>query len=171
MEDLKKMIRDVPDFPKEGILFKDIAPLVQNKESFRQAIDAIAAQWADKNIDVVAGIEARGFIFASAVAYKLGAGLVIIRKPGKLPYKTHSATYDLEYGTDSLEIHQDAIQSGQNVLIVDDVLATGGTMKAVTGLLQNFDATVSGIAFLADLTFLNGREKLEGYDITTLITF
>lgn len=171
MEDLKKMIRDVPDFPKEGILFKDIAPLLQDKDAFRQTIDAIAEQWADKKIDVVVGIEARGFLFAAALAYKLGAGVVIIRKPGKLPYKTYTITYELEYGTDSLEIHQDAITPGQNVLIVDDVLATGGTMKAVIDLLQEFDATISGLAFLAELAFLKGRDKLTGYELTTLMTF
>ena len=171
MEDLKKIIRDVPDFPKEGILFKDITPLLTDGKTFRQAIDAIAAQWADKKIDVVVGVEARGFIFASALAYKLGAGVVIVRKPGKLPYKTYSITYDLEYGTDSLEIHQDAIQPGQNALIVDDLLATGGTVKAVTELLQKFDATTAGIAFLIELAFLNGREKLTDYELTTLMTF
>lgn len=171
MKDLKNIIRDVPDFPKPGILFKDIAPLLQNKETFQQAIDAIAAQWAGQHIDVVAGVEARGFLFAAALAYKLGAGVVMIRKPGKLPYKTYSITYQLEYGTDSLEIHQDAVTPGQNVLIVDDVLATGGTMKAVIELLQNFDARICGLAFLAELAFLNGREKLTGYPLTTLMTF
>lgn len=171
MEDLKNIIRDVPDFPKPGILFKDIAPLLQNKETFHRAIDAIAAQWADQQIDVVAGIEARGFLFAAALAYKLGAGVVMIRKPGKLPYKTYSITYQLEYGTDSLEIHQDAVAPGQHVLIVDDVLATGGTVKAVIELLQNFDARICGVAFLSELTFLNGREKLDGYRLTTLMAF
>ena len=171
MGDLQKLIRDVPDFPKEGILFKDITPLLADGKSFKQAIDAIAEQWADKKIDVIVGIEARGFIFASALAYTLGIGVVIVRKPGKLPYKTHSVTYELEYGTDSLEIHQDAIKPGQNVLIVDDVLATGGTVKAVAELLQKFDANLSGIAFLAELAFLNGREKLKEYTLTTLMTF
>ena len=171
MEDLKNIIRDVPDFPKPGILFKDIAPLLQNKETFQQAVDAIAAQWADQHIDIVAGIEARGFLFAAALAYKLGAGVVMIRKPGKLPYKTYSITYQLEYGTDSLEIHQDAVAPGQHVLIVDDVLATGGTVKAVIELLQNFDAKICGVAFLSELAFLHGREKLTGYPLTTLMTF
>ncbi len=172
MKDLKHIIRDVPDFPKEGILFKDIAPLLTDPEAFRQTIDTIAEQWISQNIDVVVGIEARGFIFASALAYKIGAGLVIVRKPGKLPYKTYSVTYDLEYGTDSLEVHQDAIQPGQNVLIVDDVLATGGTVKAVSDLLRKFDANLLGVSFLAELTFLNGREKLDGCgEITTLMSF
>ncbi len=171
MENLKNIVRDVPDFPKPGILFKDIAPLLQKKESFQQTIDAIAAQWTGQQIDVVAGIEARGFLFAAALAYKLGAGVVMIRKPGKLPYKTYSITYQLEYGVDTLEIHQDAIAPGQNVLIVDDVLATGGTMKAVIELLQHFDANVCGLAFVAELAFLNGREKLTGHKLTTLMTF
>jgi adenine phosphoribosyltransferase len=171
MDDLKKMIRDIPDFPKEGIIFKDITPLIRDGKSFQQAIDAIAEQWAEKKIDVVVGIEARGFVFASALAYKLGTGVVMVRKPGKLPSATHSVTYDLEYGTDSLEIHQDAIQSGQNVLIVDDVLATGGTVKAVSDLLQNFDANLLGIAFLIELAFLNGRDKLKDLTLTTLITY
>ena len=171
MQELQKKIRDVPNFPKEGILFKDITPLLADGDAFKQAIDVIAEQWAHKQIDVIVGIEARGFIFASALAYKLGIGVVIVRKPGKLPYKTHAVTYELEYGTDSLEIHQDAIKPGQNVLIVDDVLATGGTVKAVADLLQKFDATLAGIAFLAELAFLNGREKLQEYEMTTLMTF
>jgi len=171
MEELKKAIRDVPDFPKEGILFKDITPLLQDGVLFKQAIDAIGKRFADKTIDVVVGVEARGFIFASALAYKLGTGVVIVRKPGKLPYKTYQATYELEYGTDSLEIHQDAIKPGQNVLIVDDLLATGGTVKATAELIKQFDANIIGVVFLIELAFLNGREKLKGYELTTLITF
>ena len=171
MKDLHAMIRDVPDFPKAGILFKDITPLLQDAEAFRETIDRIAEQWADTQIDAVVGIEARGFIFASALAYRMGASFVIVRKPGKLPYKTRSVTYDLEYGSDSLEIHEDALRKGQNVLIVDDVLATGGTVKAVTELIKQFDATISGIAFLAELTFLHGREKLQEFPMTTLIQF
>jgi adenine phosphoribosyltransferase len=171
MEDLKKGIRDIPDFPKKGILFKDITPLLQNGALFKQAIDAMAERFAGKKIDVVVGVESRGFIFASAVAYKLGAGVVIVRKPGKLPHKTYKATYALEYGTDSLEIHQDAIKADQNVLIVDDLLATGGTVKATAELVQKFGAQICGIAFLIELAFLNGREKLKDYELTTLITF
>ncbi len=171
MEDLRRLIRDVPDFPKEGIIFKDITPLLLDGPAFRKTIDAIAGQWAGQKVDVVVGIEARGFIFASALAYKLECGVVIVRKPGKLPYKTHAITYELEYGSDSLQIHQDAIQPGQNVLIIDDLLATGGTVKAVTDLLQNFDANVLGIAFLIELAFLKGRDKLKDLDITTLITY
>ncbi|MBD3306758.1 adenine phosphoribosyltransferase [candidate division KSB3 bacterium] len=171
MEDLKKLIRDIPDFPKQGILFKDITPLLSDGQAFRNTIDALAAQWAGNTIDMVVGIEARGFIFAAALAYKLGAGLVIVRKPGKLPYQTHAITYELEYGTDTLEIHQDAIKPGQNVLIVDDLLATGGTVKGVVDLLRQFDANVLGIAFLIELEFLRGRDKFQDYDITTLMTF
>lgn len=171
MKDLAAMVRDVPDFPKPGILFKDITPLLQDAEAFRQAIDRMAEAWAGKKIDVVLGIEARGFLFASALAYKLNAGLVIVRKPGKLPYKTKSVTYALEYGTDSLQIHDDALRAGQRVLIVDDVLATGGTVKAVTELVRQFNADIAGIAFLSELAFLRGREKLAEFELSTLITF
>ena len=171
MKDLAAMVRDVPDFPKPGILFKDITPLLQDAEAFRQAIDRMAEAWAGKKIDVVLGIEARGFLFASALAYKLNAGLVIVRKPGKLPYKTKSVTYALEYGTDSLQIHDDALRAGQRVLIVDDVLATGGTVKAVTELVRQFNADIAGIAFLSELAFLRGREKLAAFEHSTLITF
>ena len=171
MKDLAAMVRNVPDFPKPGILFKDITPLLQDAEAFRQAIDRMADAWAGKKIDVVLGIEARGFLFASALAYKLNAGLVIVRKPGKLPYKTKSVTYALEYGTDSLQIHDDAIRAGQRVLIVDDVLATGGTVKAVTELVRQFNADIAGIAFLSELAFLRGREKLAAFELSTLITF
>ena len=171
MKDLAAMVRNVPDFPKPGILFKDITPLLQDAEAFRQAIDRMADAWAGKKIDVVLGIEARGFLFASALAYKLNAGLVIVRKPGKLPYKTKSVTYALEYGTDSLQIHDDALRAGQRVLIVDDVLATGGTVKAVTELVRQFNADIAGIAFLSELAFLRGREKLAAFELSTLITF
>lgn len=171
MKDLAAMVRDVPDFPKPGILFKDITPLLQDAEAFRQAIDRMAEAWAGKKIDVVLGIEARGFLFASALAYKLNAGLVIVRKPGKLPYKTKSVTYALEYGTDSLQIHDDALRAGQRVLIVDDVLATGGTVNAVTELVRQFNADIAGIAFLSELAFLRGREKLAAFELSTLITF
>ena len=172
MKDLQSTIRDIPDFPKEGIIFKDITPLLSDPEAFQQTIDSIANQWTGNKIDVVVGIEARGFIFAAALAYKIGAGLVIVRKPGKLPYKTRSVTYDLEYGTDTLEIHEDAIQPGQNVLIVDDVLATGGTVKAVSELLQDFDANLLGVAFLGELDLLKGRDKLSDCGrLTTLMSF
>ena len=171
MEDLKKMIRDVPDFPKEGILFKDIAPLLQDKNAFRQAIDAIAAQWADKKIDVVVGIEARGFLFAAALAYKLGAGVVIIRKPGKLPYKTISFEYKLEYGTNTLEIHEDAIKPGQKVLIVDDLLATSGTTESIIRLVEKMGGEVVGVQVLIELGFLKGRDKLKKYKVKSIVEF
>ena len=135
MDDIKNIIRDVPDFPKEGILFKDITPLLGDAKAFAKVIDAFKDRYAGKGIDTVVGVEARGFVFASAVAYAIGAGCGIVRKPGKLPYKTFSKTYDLEYGTDTVEIHQDAIADGQKVLLIDDVLATGGTMAAVVELI------------------------------------
>ncbi len=171
MDSVKQAIRDIPDFPKAGILFKDITPVLQNGAIFRQAIDALAEQFADQQIDVIVGVESRGFIFASALAYKIGAGLVIVRKPGKLPAATYQETYELEYGTDTLEIHQDAIQSGQKVLIVDDLLATGGTVKATADLLKKFDAKIVGIGFLIELAFLNGKDKLQGYNVKSLITY
>lgn len=171
MDIIQQTIRDIPDFPKAGILFKDITPVLQDPIIFKQAIDALADQFADTQIDVIVGVESRGFIFASALAYKLDAGLVIVRKPGKLPYKTYQETYELEYGTDTLEIHQDAIKPGQKVLIVDDLLATGGTVKATADLLKKFDADIVGIGFLIELGFLNGKEKLTGYNVKSLITY
>jgi adenine phosphoribosyltransferase len=171
MDSIKNAIREVPDFPKKGILFYDITTVLQDGEIFRQAVDAFAEQFADQQIDVIVGVESRGFIFASALAYKTGKGLVIVRKPGKLPYKTYQETYELEYGTDTLEIHQDAIQPGQKVLIVDDLLATGGTVKATADLLKNFDAEIVGIGFLIELAFLNGNDKLQGYNVKSLITY
>ena len=171
MDSIKHAIRDIPDFPKEGILFKDITPVLQNGDIFRQAIDAFADQFSDQQFDVIVGVEARGFIFASALAYKLGAGLVIVRKPGKLPAATYQEKYDLEYGTDTLEIHQDAIKSGQKVLLVDDLLATGGTVKATTDLLKKTGADIVGIGFLIELAFLNGRDKLKDYNVRSLITY
>ncbi len=171
MEELKEKIRDVIDFPKEGVVFKDITPLLGDPEAFKKAVDALADQWADVAFDFIAGVESRGFIFASALAYKMGKGMIIVRKPGKLPYKTHSVTYDLEYGTDSLEIHEDAIAPGQKVLLVDDLLATGGTVKGTIELFKNLDASIVGVAFLIELAFLHGKEKLDGLKYTTLMTF
>lgn len=171
MESIKRAIRDIPDFPKEGILFKDITPVLQNGDIFRQTIDAFADQFVDQQFDVIVGVESRGFIFASALAYKLGTGLVIVRKPGKLPAATYQETYDLEYGTDTLEIHQDAIQPGQKVLLIDDLLATGGTVKATADLLKKTDADVVAIGFLIELAFLNGRDKLKDYNVKSLITY
>ena len=169
MHDLKTFIRDIPGFPKEGIIFKDITTLLKNGPKFKEAVDLIAAEFKDKKIDAVIGIEARGFLFGSAVAYKLGAGIVPIRKKGKLPFKTHTVTYSLEYGTDTLEVHQDAFPKGANVLIVDDLLATGGTCRAVCDLVGKMGAKVAGIACLIELTALKGREKLKGYNVFSLI--
>ena len=169
MNGLKKYIRDIPGFPKEGIIFKDITPLLKNGKAFKEAVDELSAKFKTKKPDVVLNVEARGFIFGSAIAYKLGAGLVPIRSEGKLPYKTHSIGYDLEYGKDSLEIHQDAFKKGAKVLIVDDLLATGGTTRAVIDMAEKMGAKIVGIAFLIELTALKGREKLKGYPIVSLI--
>ena len=172
MESLKTIIRDIPDFPKPGILFKDITPLLADSASFKSVIDTLKERYADKKIDAVAGIEARGFVFAAAVGYALGAGVVMIRKPGKLPYKTFKQTYSLEYGEDAIEIHQDAFQPGQNIILIDDVLATGGTMAAATSLIQNnFKVNLVEVAFILELDFLNGREKLKGLPIHSMLNF
>lgn len=167
--DLKKYIRDIPGFPKEGIIFKDITTLIKDGKAFAGAVNAIVDEYKDKKIDAILSIEARGFIFGAAVAYKMGIGLVPVRKKGKLPHKTHSVTYDLEYGQDTLQIHQDAFNKGAKVLIVDDLLATGGTAQAVAGLVEKMGADVVGIAFVIELLPLKGREKLKGYRVTSLI--
>ncbi len=169
--DLKGYIRDIPNFPKEGIIFKDITPLLQDKKAFAKSIDLLANRFRDKNIDTIVGVDARGFIFASALAYKLGVGFVPVRKKGKLPYKTKSVTYELEYGTDTLEMHEDAVSSNSRVLIVDDLLATGGTIKAVSDLVKGQGAEIVGIAFLIELGFLNGRDKLKDFEIYSLINY
>ncbi|MFA6320754.1 MAG: adenine phosphoribosyltransferase [Candidatus Omnitrophota bacterium] len=169
MSDLKSAIRDIPGFPKEGIIFKDITTLLGNKDKFKQAVDLFAEKFKDKKIDVIVSIEARGFIFGAALAYKLGAALAPVRKKGKLPFKTYSVTYELEYGKDTLEIHQDALKKGDNVLIVDDLLATGGTCKAVTELVEKMGGKIVGLAFLIELLPLKGREKFKNYDIVSLI--
>ena len=169
--DLKAAIRDVPDFPKKGIMFKDITTLLVRGDLFGKVIDEIAAHYQSKKIEKVVGIESRGFIFGSAVAYKLGAGIVPIRKKGKLPYKTVAATYQLEYGTDTLEMHEDALNSGTRVLIVDDLLATGGTAKATAELVEKVGGKIVGYAFLIELEFLKGRRNLNGYDIFSLIQY
>lgn len=168
--DLSSYIRDVPDWPKEGIVFKDITPLLASPEGFKAAIDTLAADYQGTGVTKVMGAEARGFIFGGALAYALGAGFVPARKPGKLPWKTTSISYDLEYGTDSLEVHCDAFGPGDKVLIVDDVLATGGTAAAKAGLVAATGAEIAGFAFLIELDFLNGRAKLpEGAKIDSLI--
>jgi len=169
--DLKRCIRDVPDFPKAGILFRDITPLLTNGKAFRYAIDTIGDRYLHQDIDVVVGVEARGFIMGSALAYKLGAGHAIVRKPGKLPFRTHRTTYALEYGTDTLEIHQDAISSGQRVLIADDLLATGGTVAAASTLVRQLGGTIVELAFLIELTDLKGRERLNAYPVFSLIQY
>jgi len=169
--DLKKHIRSIPDFPKPGILFRDITTLLKNKGAFKQAIDAFVAKYKNKKIDLVVAVEARGFILGGAIAHRLGAGFVPVRKKGRLPYKTNSVTYELEYGRDTLEIHHDAIARGEKVLIVDDLLATGGTVKAVTDLVQQLQGKIVGIAFLIELKDLKGIAKLKEYPVYSLIKY
>lgn len=168
---LKKLIREVPDFPKPGILFYDITTLLKDGPGFRQVIDALREHYRGSDVDTVIGIEARGFIFAPALAYALGAGFVPVRKPKKLPSDRVSVSYQLEYGTDSLEIHKDAIANGHSVLIVDDLLATGGTAAAVTKLVEKVGGKVAGAGFVIELSFLNGRGKLDGYDVFSLLKY
>ena len=170
-EHLKKLVREVPDFPKKGILFYDITTLLKDKVGFATLIDALSEQFLDRDIDLVLGIEARGFIFGPALAYRMNAGFVPIRKPRKLPAETVKWTYDLEYGTDTLEIHKDAIKPGQRVLIVDDLLATGGTANACLQLAQSLGAKVEALAFVVELDFLNGRNKFEGTEIFSLLHY
>ncbi len=169
--DLKTQIRHIPDFPKAGILFYDITTLLRDSEGFRAAIDALAAPYQRRDVDVVVGIESRGFILGAAVALRLGAGFVPIRKPGKLPSKTRKETYALEYGSDALEIHEDAVVAGQRVLIVDDVLATGGTAAAATKLVRDSGGTLQGLAFLLELAFLDGRAKLPGEQVFSVLQY
>jgi len=171
LERLKSLIRDVPDFPKQGIVFKDITPLLADEIAFSTVIDLIVVHFGRGNVDKVVGIEARGFILASPVAYHFGAGFVPVRKAGKLPWETEAAQYSLEYGTETLEIHRDAFAPGERVLIVDDVLATGGTAAAAAKLVERLGGTVVGIACLIELGFLRGRESLAGYDFFSLITY
>ncbi|MCX5703735.1 MAG: adenine phosphoribosyltransferase [Candidatus Omnitrophica bacterium] len=169
--DLKDFIRNIPDFPKAGILFRDITTLLKDKRAFKQAVDTLGNRYKNKKINVVVAVEARGFILGGAIAHKIGAGFVPVRKAGKLPWKTSSATYELEYGTDTLQMHQDALKPGDKVLIVDDLLATGGTVKAVTDLVKQQEGKIAGIAFLIELSDLKGREKLESYPIFSLIKY
>ena len=171
MDDLKKLIREIPDYPKSGILFYDLTTLLKDKRGFQKLVDKLCDHYADRKVDVVVGIEARGFIFAPALAYRLGAGFVPVRKPKKLPAKTATVSYQLEYGTDSLEIHEDAIQAGQSVLISDDLLATGGTAAATVKLVKALGGIVNGAAFAVELTFLKGRSKLPGLDVFSLIQY
>jgi adenine phosphoribosyltransferase len=171
MDDLKKLIREVPDWPKAGILFYDITTLLKDKCGFHGVIDGLKGHYAGAKVDVVLGVEARGFIFAPALAYALGAGFVPVRKPKKLPSEVVSVTYDLEYGTDTLEMHRDAIKQGDSVLIVDDLLATGGTAAAAARMVENVGGKVAGLGFVVELTFLNGRNRLPGYDVFSLLQY
>jgi adenine phosphoribosyltransferase len=169
--DLKHYIRSIPDWPKKGILFRDITPLLGDPRAFAAAVDALSADFSDAGIDYVAAVEARGFIFGAAVAEKLAAGFIPIRKKNKLPWQTERITYDLEYGTDTLEVHRDAVTSGAKVLMVDDLLATGGTMVAACKLIEKIGGHIAGIAFLVELSDLKGREKLAGYKLTSVISY
>jgi adenine phosphoribosyltransferase len=171
MEHLKPLIRNVPDFPKKGILFYDITTLLKDGKAFQEVINLLADRYKGQKIDLVLGVESRGFIFAAALAYRLGAGFVPVRKPGKLPAETLKVTYDLEYGQDSLEIHRDAIQKGQRVLLVDDLLATGGTAAAVLDLIRKMGGELAGVAFMVELEFLSGRKKLEGCEVYSMLQY
>jgi adenine phosphoribosyltransferase len=168
---IRAAIRDIPDFPKPGIVFKDITPLLSNGRLFGKTVDLIAERYRDQRIDTVLGIESRGFIFGSALAYKLGAGFSVVRKPGKLPYETHSANYQLEYGRDTLEIHVDAVPSHARVVIADDLIATGGTAAATAELVSKLGATVVECAFVIELTFLKGREKLKPHKVFSVLQY
>jgi adenine phosphoribosyltransferase len=171
MNDLKALIREVPDFPKPGINFYDITTLLKQPDGLRRTVDALAAQFDGVKVDTVIGIEARGFIFAPALAYHMGAGFVPVRKPRKLPAECASISYDLEYGQDTLEIHRDAVSPGHRVIIADDLLATGGTARAVVDLVEDLGGTVAGLVFVVELEFLPGRKRLEGYDVRSLIKY
>jgi len=170
-EPLKKLIREIPDFPKKGILFYDITTLLKDKLGFATLIDALAEYYLPKKVDLILGMEARGFIFGPALAYRLNAGFVPVRKPGKLPAETARVEYELEYGTNILEIHKDAVQKGQRVIIVDDLLATGGTAEATTKLATSLGAEIAGLGFVVELDFLKGRAKLRQYDVYSLLHY
>lgn len=169
--ELKRIIRDVPDFPKPGIIFKDISTILQEPAALKTAVDLMAKRFAKAKITKVVAVESRGFIFGAVLAYKLGAGFVLVRKKGKLPYKTKSVSYELEYGSDTLEIHEDALSARDKVLIVDDLLATGGTVGAVAQLIKGFKARIVSSVFLIELSFLNGRQRLKGLPVTSIITY
>ena len=169
--DLRNSIRIIEDFPKKGISFKDITTLLQDGKALKVTIDAMVEDLKDKKVDIIVGPEARGFLFGVPVAYALGAGFVPVRKPGKLPYDTMAVEYDLEYGSDKLEIHKDAIKPGQKVAIIDDLLATGGTVAAVTKLIEQMGGEIVSLNFVVELTELNGKDKLQGYDITSLVKY
>lgn len=169
--DLYSKIRVVPDFPKPGVSFKDITTLLKDGEALRYVVDQMAERFADSNVDVILGVESRGFLFGAPLAYKMGTGFVLVRKPGKLPSNTLKASYELEYGSDSLEIHADAIEPGQRVLLVDDLLATGGTMAAAAKLVNDLQGEIAGFAFVVELTYLNGRDKLGDYEIMSMLRY
>ena len=169
--DYKTKIRDIPDFPKKGVVFKDITPLLLDPVAFKQAMQDLIKPFRDKKIDIVASAESRGFILGSIIAYELNAGFVPLRKPGKLPYKTIRQGFKTEYSTEALEVHEDAVKSGDNVLIVDDIIATGGTAKAAAELIERLGGRVESFAFLIELSFLKGRQSIEGYDIFSIITY
>jgi adenine phosphoribosyltransferase len=170
-EDFSKFCRDIPDFPKKGVIFRDITGLLKNGPAFKRAIDEIAAHYSKQKIDAVVSIEARGFIVGAALAYRLGSGLVPVRKKGKLPWRVYRKSYSLEYGEDQLEIHQDGVEPGKNVLIVDDVIATGGTIEAVAELVKEMGGNIIGAAFLIELTGLNGKEKIKDIPVFSLIKY
>ena len=171
MDEIKNIIRDIPDFPKKGIIFKDITTLLADAKSFQRMVDSIANRYVGQRVDKVVGVEARGFIIGAALAYKLNAGIVLVRKPGKLPAETFKQTYDLEYGTDTLEMHTDAIKKGERVLIADDLLATGGTMGAVVDMVNSMGGEIVECCFMAELEFLNGRKKLPEGKVFSLLKF
>lgn len=171
MESLKNVIRNIPDFPKPGIMFRDITPILSDAEVFRQVIDAYVEKYRDAEIDVVLGAESRGFIFGPVVAYRLGVSFVPVRKKGKLPYRTKQASYELEYGTDTLEIHEDAVAPGQKALLIDDLLATGGTMAACCELVESLGGVVVACAFVVELSFLQGRERLKDYEVFAMVDY
>jgi adenine phosphoribosyltransferase len=171
MKELRDLIADVPGFPKPGIVFKDITPLLRTREGLALAIDSIASEYAERSIEAVAAVESRGFIFGTGVAYRMGVGFIPMRKPGKLPRETVSATYELEYGTDTIEMHGDAVESGTRVLMVDDLLATGGTMEAACRLVEQVGGEVVACAFVIELDFLKGREKLAGREVFSLVHY
>ena len=168
---LKDKIRNIPDFPKAGIIFFDITTLIKDGPALKYSVDAMAEQYKGKKIDAIMGAESRGFIFGAAMAYKLGVGFIPVRKPGKLPYKTCQVSYDLEYGSSSLEMHVDAISKGDNILVVDDLIATGGTAKAMAQIIEQMGGNVVGFSFLVELSFLNPRKILEGYDVQALVEY
>jgi adenine phosphoribosyltransferase len=168
---LKEKIRDLPDWPQKGVLFRDITTVLKDPEAFKAAIDALAGQVKDLSFDAIVAVESRGFIFGATLAYKLGKGFIPVRKKGKLPCKTISQTYDLEYGTDTIQMHEDAISQGQKVLVVDDLIATGGSARATAALVEQLGGSVEAFAFLIELTFLDGRKKLEGHRIISLVKY